>query len=89
MNINRISRVSNKAIRDGEIDGDHGYGEVVAILINYGLSKEEADAGAKNLGRFPSQKELARQHKPHDGMCNLNNPVCKAYVDSKIDRGEV
>jgi hypothetical protein len=35
-----------------------------------------------------SMEELAKQHKPHKGMCDLNNKVCRAYIDMKIENEE-
>jgi hypothetical protein len=32
----------------------------------------------------PNVESLALKHQNHDGMCNLNDPVCKAYIDMRV-----
>jgi hypothetical protein len=44
----------------------------------------DAPAGAVKQKNRPSVETLARQHKQHEGMCDLSNPVCKAYTDMRI-----
>lgn len=34
--------------------------------------------------RSASLESLALQHKDHDEMCNLNDPICKAFIDMRI-----
>lgn len=32
----------------------------------------------------PSVESLAQQHQNHDSMCDLSNPICRAYQDMRI-----
>lgn len=38
----------------------------------------------KEREEAPNVEALARQHQQHDSMCDLGNPVCKAYTDMRI-----
>jgi hypothetical protein len=43
-------------------------------------TREEAEDHAR--ASQPDQDEApAPLHQPHEGMCNLSNPACKAYID--------
>ena len=65
--------------------------------INAKKKKKSVKAGGPGSGRRPedgnnmrewgkarrTMENLANMHKPHDGMCNLGDPVCRAYIDMK------
>lgn len=48
-----------------------------------GTTSRTGRKGIPWASKHGSMEELAHQHKNHDGMCNLNDPVCRAYVDMK------
>ena len=58
----------------------------VPASIHRGMGPECAKKKVKKADnvRVYDVEAMARKHKPHAGMCNLDDPVCKAYVDMRI-----
>jgi hypothetical protein len=57
--------------------------------IRDAAASETASQQAIRLLRSDPMREdaLARTHRPHPGMCDMNNPICRAYVDVKVREG--